>query len=301
MPASLCLFLATFLWGSSFVALKYAIGVYDPAFVIFFRMLVTLTACLCLWRWVKRFQYQRGDWKYLLSMSLAEPCLYFLFEGYAMQNTSASQAGVLVSCLPIIVAFLAYYMLKEQLSKAIIVGFSLCIGGSFLLTLVSPSSLNASDPVFGNFLEFLAMVCAAYYSVSLKYLSTRYASLSLIALQGLSGTLFFAPFIFFAELPSVHHSNALWSILYLGTFVTLGGYGLYNYALSKVSVLTAAAYSNLIPIFSLLLSMLLLDEMLNTEQWLSIVLVFFGVMVSQLHKSSPRIDESLEKSAQQCV
>lgn len=301
MPASLCLFLATFLWGSSFVALKYAIGVYDPAFVIFFRMLVTLTACICLWRWVKRFQYQRGDWKYLLSMSLAEPCLYFLFEGYAMQNTSASQAGVLVSCLPIIVAFLAYYMLQEQLSKAIIVGFSLCIGGSFLLTLVSPSSLNASDPVFGNFLEFLAMVCAAYYSVSLKYLSTRYAPLSLIALQGLSGTLFFAPFIFFAELPSVHYSNALWSILYLGTFVTLGGYGLYNYALSKVSVLTAAAYSNLIPIFSLLLSMLLLDEMLNTEQWLSIVLVFSGVMVSQLHKSSPRIDESLEKSAQQCV
>jgi len=79
------------------------------------------------------------------------------------------------------------------------------------------------------------------------------------------------------------------------------GYGLYNYALSKVSVLTAAAYSNLIPIFSLLLSAILLDEVLNTDQWLSIVLVFSGVMVSQRHKSIPLIDEPLEKNAQQRV
>ena len=285
MPASLCLLFATFLWGSSFVALKYAISSYDPAFVIFLRMLIALLVSLCLWRWVKRFQYKSGDWKYLLTMSLAEPCLCFLFEGYAMQYTSASQAGVLVSCLPIIVAFLAYYMLKERLSKAIICGFSLCIGGSLLLTIISPSSADAADPVLGNFLEFLAMICAAYYSVTLKQLATRYSPLSLIALQGISGTLFFAPFLFFIELPEVHNSNALWSILYLGTFVTLGGYGFYNYALSKVSVLTAAAYSNLIPIFSLLLSAIILGELLNFEQWLSILVVFSGVVVSQQHKT----------------
>ncbi len=284
MPASLCLLIATLLWGSSFIALKYAITVYDPTFVIFLRMLITLSVSLCLWRWVKRFQYQSGDWKYLLSMSVAEPCLYFLFEGYALQNTSASQAGVLVSCLPVIVAFFAFYVLKEQLSRAIISAFSLCIGGGILLTVVSPSSEHAANPVLGNFLEFLAMLCAAYYSVSVKHLAARYSPLSLIALQGLSGTLFFAPFLFFLELPAVHNSNALLSILYLGTFVTLGGYGFYNYALSRVSVLTAAAYVNLIPIFSLLLSALILNEVLNSEQWLSILIVFAGVLVSQGHK-----------------
>ena len=158
MPASFCLIIATFLWGSSFASLKYAILVYDPAFVIFFRMLITLIICACLWRWVKRFTYKNGDWKYLLSMSLSEPCLYFLFEGYAMQNTSASQAGVLVSCLPILVAIFAFYILKEQLSKAIVVGFSLCIGGSVLLTILSPSSADAPNPLLGNFLEFLVII-----------------------------------------------------------------------------------------------------------------------------------------------
>ncbi|MGB5445795.1 MAG: DMT family transporter [Psychromonas sp.] len=285
MPASLCLIIATFLWGSSFVALKYAIEFYDPTFVIFIRMLITLIVSLFLWRWVKRWRYQQGDWKYLISMSLAEPCLYFLFEGGALQNTSASQAGVLVSCLPILVALLAFYILKEHLSKAILVGFTLCISGSILLTFISPSSSQANNPLLGNFLEFLAMVCAAYYSVSLKYLSGRYSPFTLIALQGISGTLFFAPFVLFHGLPAIHHSSALLNILYLGTVVTFGGYGLYNYALVKVSVLTAAAFSNLIPVFSLMLSAIILGERLTTAQWLSISIVFTGIIISQRHKA----------------
>ena len=297
MPASLCLLIATFLWGSSFVALKYTINSYDPVFVMFMRMLTTLIISLFLWRWVKRFDYHRGDWKYLLTMSLAESCLYFLFEGYALRYTSASQAGVLVSSLPLIVAFLAFYLLKERLSRAILVGFTLCIGGGLLLTYVSPSSEDASNPVLGNSLEFLAMICAAYYSVSLKRLSLRYSPLSLIALQGVSGTLFFAPFLFFTGLPEVHNNHALLSILYLGSVVTLGGYGCYNYALTKVSVLTAAAYSNLIPVFSLLLSAILLGEVLNNQQWISILIIFLGVVVSQLHKSNSVIDEAPEIKA----
>ena len=196
MPASLCLIIATFLWGSSFIALKYAIAIYDPALVIFLRMLTTLFLSLCLWRYVIRFEYRVGDWKYLIAMSLAEPCLYFLFEGHAMEYTSASQAGVI------------------------------------------------------------------------------------------SGSLFFAPFLLFIDLPSEnqHNITALLSILYLGSFVTLGGYGMYNYAISKVSVLTAAAYSNLIPIFTLILSAIILNEVLNLWQWLSIFVVFVGVMISQRHQ-----------------
>lgn len=283
MPASLCFLVATFLWGSSFVALKAAIAVYPPAFVIFSRMLLTFIICLCLWRWIKRFDYQQGDWKWLLVMSLAEPCLYFLFEGYAMQYTSSSQAGIIVSCLPLMVAFFAYFLIQERLSKNIIIGFSLCITGSVLLSWVSPNTDHAPNPLLGNSLEFLAMICAAFYVVSMKHLLNRYSALSLIALQGLSGTIFFAPFLFFIEWPQQHDMNALLNIIYLGSAVTLGAYGMYNHALAKSSVLTAAAYSNLVPIFALLLSALLLNEILTVWQWLSVFVVFAGIAVSKGH------------------
>ncbi|WP_166373027.1 DMT family transporter [Psychromonas sp. SA13A] len=283
MPAGLCFLIATFLWGSSFVALKAAIDIYPPSFVIFLRMLITLLICFCLKPWIKRFKYQQGDWKWLLMMSLAEPCLYFLFEGYAMQYTSASQAGIIVSCLPLMVAFFAFFLIQEKLSKQIIIGFGLCIAGSILLSLVSPNTDHAPDPLLGNTLEFLAMVCAAFYVVSMKHLLNRYSALSLIALQGLSGTLFFAPFLLFIELPAQHDVNALLNILYLGSAVTLGAYGMYNYGLARSSVLTAAAYSNLVPIFALLLSALLLNEILTVWQWASIAVVFIGILVSKRH------------------
>jgi len=286
MPAGLGFLIATFLWGSSFVALKAAIDVYPPSFVIFLRMLITLLICLCLWHWVKRFTYQQGDWKWLLMMSLAEPCLYFLFEGYAMQYTSASQAGIIVSCLPLMVACLAFFLIQERLSKSIILGFSLCITGSVLLSVVSPDTDYAPNPLLGNGLEFLAMLCAAFYVVAMKHLLNRYSALSLIALQGLSGTIFFIPFLFFIDLPAQHDINALLNIIYLGSAVTLGAYGMYNFALSKSSVLTAAAYSNLVPIFALLLSAILLNEVLTIAQWLSILVVFAGILVSKRHASN---------------
>ena len=283
MPAGLCFLIATFLWGSSFVALKAAIDIYPPSFVIFLRMLITLLICLCLWRWIKRFEYQQGDWKWLLVMSLAEPCLYFLFEGYAMQYTSASQAGVIVSCLPLMVALFAFFLIQEKLSKQIIIGFSLCITGSVLLSVVSPNTGHAPNPLLGNTLEFLAMICAAFYVVSMKHLLNRYSALSLITLQGFSGTVFFAPFLLFIELPPHHDVNALMNIVYLGSAVTLGAYGMYNYGLAKTSVLTAAAYSNLVPIFALLLSALLLNEVLTLWQWASIFVVFAGIVISKRH------------------
>jgi len=119
----------------------------------------------------------------------------------------------------------------------------------------------------------------------MKYLLNRYSALSLIALQGFSGTVFFAPFLLFIDWPQQYHINALLNIVYLGSAVTLGAYGMYNYALAKSSVLTAAAYSNLVPIFALFLSAILLNEVLTVGQWMSILLVFSGVLISKRHVS----------------
>ena len=217
-------------------------------------------------------------------MSAAEPCLYFWLECQALEYTSAAQAGVLVSCLPIFIAMLAWFFLKERLSSAIIVGFLFCIAGGVLLSVVSDSSEHAPNPLLGNTLEIGAMLFAAIYTLCVKQLSSRYSPLALIALQGISGSLFFAPQAWFAPLPSEHHLPSLLSILYLGSFVTLGAYGLYNYAIAQVSVLKVAAFSNLTPVFALLLAVLLLGETITLLQGLAISCIFIGVYISQRHK-----------------
>ena len=133
----------------------------------------------------------------------------------------------------------------------------------------------------------MAMVCAATYAVCVKRIVHRYSPLSLIALQGISGSVFFAPFLLFIELPSTMTMESIGAIIYLGAFVTLGAYGMYNYAISKVSVLTAAAFANLIPVFTLFLASVMLGERLTWQQWLAIATVFIGVMIAQRHKPKP--------------
>jgi drug/metabolite transporter (DMT)-like permease len=56
---------------------------------------------------------------------------------------------------------------------------------------------------------------------------------------------------------------------------------MYNYAVSRLPASQAAAFVNLIPVFTLLMAMLLLGESLNPAQWLASTLVFAGVWLSQ--------------------
>ncbi len=276
------LILAMLLWASSFVALKFAFRGFHPMQVIFGRMFI---ASLCFAIFIPSFcklNWRRRDLKYLLIMAGCEPCLYFIFEAKALELTSASQASMITAMLPLLVAILAWRLLKEQISRLTLAGFILAIIGACWLSLASDTNVDAPNPLLGNFCEFLAMVCAAGYTVSLKHLSSNYPPLFLTAFQAFVGSLFFFPFLL---LPGVGFTAAwetgpLLAVIYLGTFITLGAYGCYNYSVSRIPASQAAGYVNLIPVFGVLLGMLILGEVLNLSQWLACGLVFSGIGLS---------------------
>ena len=150
------------------------------------------------------------------------------------------------------------------------------------------------DKLLGNLQEFMAMVCGAVYTLSLKHLATRYSTWLLTAVQAWVGSLFFLPFLFLpgTQLPdptlsSGYDLQGIGAIIYLGTLVNIGAYGMFNYAVSRIPASQAAAYINLIPVFTLLLAMLLLGESLNSIQWLASMLVFAGVWLSQRKPAEP--------------
>ncbi len=279
---SFSLIMAMLLWASSFVALKIAFQGFHPMQVMFGRMLI---ASLCFVVFIPSFRkisWRRQDIKYLLIMVICEPCLYFTFEAKALELTSASQAGMITAMMPLLVAILAWSWLKEKISQQTLAGFCLAIGGACWLSLASEASTNAPNPLLGNFFEFMAMVCAAAYTVSLKRLSSNYPPLFITALQAFVGTLFFFPFLLLPEVSWTIHwdlAPAL-AVLYLGTMITFGAYGCFNYGVSRISASRAAGYVNLIPVFGVILGMIILGDQLNPSQWLACGLVFCGVWLS---------------------
>ena len=276
------LVMAMLLWASSFVALKLAFRGYHPMQVIFGRMFI---ASLCFVIFIPSFRklnWRRRDLKYLLIMAICEPCLYFIFEAKALELTSASQAGMITAMLPLLVAILAWRLLKEHITRQTLAGFTLAIFGAIWLSLASDSSTEAPNPLLGNFCEFLAMICAAGYTISLKHLTNDYPPLFLTAFQAFLGSLFFFPFLLLPDIgfPTELHNGPLLAVVYLGTFITFGAYGCYNYSVSRIPASQAAGYINLIPVFSVGLGMLVLGESLNMSQLLACGLVFIGVGIS---------------------
>jgi len=251
--------------------------------VIFGRMLVGTLFILIFLKPLRNLQYRKGDWKYLGFMGLCEPCLYFIFEALALENTSASQAGMITGTLPLIVGVVAWLVLKEKMNLRTISGFVLAIIGIVLLSGGSIVTENAPNPLFGNIMEFLAMVTATGYIITLKKLSDRYSSLFLTTFQAFIGAIFYFPLLFLptTELTTVVDPFSAFAILYLGVFVTFGAYGSYNYAVSKVPASQAGAFINLIPVFTMIMGWAFLGDQLTTPQYFAVALVFAGIYLSQ--------------------
>ena len=276
--------LAMVLWASSFVALKIAFRAYHPMVVIFGRMAVASVCFLILSIWFRHLVgYAKGDYKYLLFMALCEPCLYFLFEAKALENTTASQAGMITAILPILVAVAAGWLLKERVRFNTWLGSFIAVAGVCWLTMASEPAGDAPDPVKGNLFEFLAMVCATGYTISLKRLVNRYSPFFLTAVQAFAGSLFFFPFLLLPSTPLPHQFEPAGglAILYLGGAVTLGAYGLYNFGLKHIPASKASVYVNLIPVFSVLMGWMILGESFSTQQCLAAALVMAGVYIGQ--------------------
>jgi drug/metabolite transporter (DMT)-like permease len=280
--AVVCLIVAMALWGSSFIALKWAFAELPALWVIFARMALGSLVFLLAWRWRGRIRYRAGDWKYLLGLAACEPCLYFIFEALALQNTSAAQAGMITALLPLLVAMGAFIFLHERIGRTTLAGFLLALVGAVWLSLAGHADAHAPNPLLGNFYELLAMLCAMGYTLLLKHLSARYSAFLLTAMQAFIGSLFFLPLaLLSAPMPASISPQGLAAVAYLGVVVTVGAYGLYNYGVSQMPASQASGFTNLIPLFTLVFAMLLLGERLNAMQLFAAALVFGGVALSQ--------------------
>lgn len=277
------LILAMFLWGSSFIAMKLAFQYYHPMVIIFGRMLIASLAFLFFLPQFKKIRIRRQDRHLLITMAISEPCLYFSFEVLALQNTSATQASLITTMLPLLITIASICFLNEKSSKQTITGLFLAMGGAIILSLGGEVSKQAPAPLLGNFYEFMSMICATVYTLAVKRLTSHYPPLFLTAVQAWIGVLFFAPFLALPQVPLPHLFLLvpLSAILYLGLAVTLVAYSLYNFALTHIEASKSSIFITLIPLFTLLLSRMLMRESFTLLQYIGSFVLFSGVIVSQ--------------------
>lgn len=286
---------AVLFWGTSFVAMKTALDSFTPMTVIWLRMAIASIVFAPFWRRVPRPHHLRGDWKVLLLAALCIPCLYYLLEGFAVQFTTSSQAGVVSAVVPLLVAGGAWLFLHERLAWRGAVAIALSLVGVAVLSFSGTAQESASNPVLGNFLELLAMVAAAGSMLAVKHLSIRYDPWLLTGMQAAIGVLFFAPMAF-ASGPATWFSAppVAWAcVAYLGIAVSLGAFGLYNSALKLMPASRASLAINIIPAVALLAGWAVRGESLSWMQLAACVLIVGAVVFAESGPDPVPVEEPL--------
>ncbi len=120
-----------------------------------------------------------------------EPCLFFLFETFALKFTTAAQGGVIAACFPLCASLAGWIFLKEKLTAKTVIAIFLAVIGGAVSSWFAAGDARASNPLLGNMLMFGAVLSTTGYAICARVISRLYSFLSISAIQALGGSLVF--------------------------------------------------------------------------------------------------------------
>jgi drug/metabolite transporter (DMT)-like permease len=281
-------------WGSTFVATKVLLRLFDPIAIILFRFLLGW-AFLWLLR-PKRLQGIRPRQELMFAMAgLTGVTLNYLLETYALVYIQASTLSVIASTSPFFVGLLAMIVLKQRLHWNFVVGFLVSITG--ILLICFPEKLDLDFHPIGILLALAVAFVWAIYSILMEKLSAHQFDVILVTRRTFFyGLLFMIPFVAFHGLGEnlelwLEPKNLL-LVLYLGIVACALSYVTWNTAVSCLGSVKAALYFYVEPVLSILLSVIILKETITLRSGIGMVLALTGVTLSK-KTFSPKKQEDL--------
>lgn len=294
---------ALIIWSSSFVAIKIAYETYPPITLGATRFIAaTLILGVLTLLPKNRVRLEKKDILPVAVSGLMGITLYAVLQNIAMQWTSASSATLIIASYPIITLLLETLIYKTKLSAVKVIGILIAIGGVVILSYVKAEARQQNE-LLGIVLLIVAGIAWAFYNFLTKKVVNRYPSISLLFYQTLFGTLFMLPLSMFERAQWQAPTLMTFSMmLFLGVFCSVIAFLLYNLGLKKLSPSSVTSMLNLVPIFGVFFSWLLLGERVTLQKVIGGAIVILGVMLS-LRKSKQEFElpESAVEQEKQLV
>ncbi len=282
-------------WGSSFLWIKIGLASFTPVQMTFVR-LVLGAAVLVVLCYAGRNRLPR-DWKlwgHLLVAALFGNAVPFTLFAVGERSVDSGVAGVLNATTPLWVLLIAIVLRTERnLSPVKITGLVL----GFLGTLLIFSPWEAS---FASWDAMVILVAAMFYGISFTYIGRFIASRSLrsehrdgrgvapIALsasQIISAVGLTALALPVAGLDAIHlHWDAALAVTILGVFGTGFAFALNYRIITDEGPTNAATVGYLLPVVSVLLGALFLDETLTPHVIAGMIVVLGGVALTRVRR-----------------
>lgn len=290
---------AMLIWSFSFVWTKIAIQTFPPLWLVTFRLTIATVLLFFVSKAMKKFQpVRKKDLKWFVLLAFFEPFLYYIGETYGLTMIDPTIASVIISTIPLFAPILAFFLLREKLSWANILGILISLSGVFMVIFI-PGAGVAANPL-GVLLMFFAVFSAIFYTATIRKISTDYHIINVILYQCLFGLMFFLPTSLIVDKNSLFmiklSGESLYALLMLSIFASVLAFILFADVVRKIGVARTNVFANLIPVFTAVLSWMMLGERITVLQWTGVVVVVAGLFFSQLKRKNP-LEERAEELA----
>ncbi len=286
-PGTIALLLAFFViyvvWGSTYLAIRYAVETIPPLLVVAVRQGIAGSAIFA-WVYGRGYRPTLREWRASVILGI----LYFVISHGALHWAEtivpSGLTALLIASEPIWIAILSVVVLREERFTAkTIAGLVLGIVGVGLLMRAEPGA-GHGRMLLGSVVVVISAIawsCGVIYSrnpalpkdpIARAGMAAMTASVLLFVVSALRGEMAHAHLQSFSM-------RSVWALLYLIVFGTIVAFTTYTWLLDHCSPTLVSTHTYVNPIIAVLLGWLLAGETLNSRVILAGVVTLTAVFL----------------------
>ena len=305
VKAYFVIFVAIVATSSAAILIRYALDLNMPPLLIAAARLAVATAALtplALSRYRAPIRgLSHNEWTLILISGL---CLAIHFTAWvsSLQYTTVLVSVVIVSTGPIWVAILEVIFLHIRLSRLVIAGLIIALCGGLIIGIPlngvsAAAALSADDlsaTVTGALLAWIGALSVSVYMLIGRKLRTRLQVIPYVWLvYGAAAIFAFAVILFTSTPVTGFRVEGYLILLAMGLVPQLLGHSSLNYLLEYFPAALVSMFSQLEPIGSAILALVLFRELPPEQQIAGSIIIVLGVIVAsrgEIKQSAPRTD-----------
>lgn len=273
------------IWGGTFVAGKIVVASLTPLMGSFARYVVACAALL-----VAAFVLEGGlprlsgrQWMATFVLGLFGVFAYNLFFMGALAKLPASRAALIIALNPAITIAISSVVLKEKLSARRWIGVAVALlGVAIVVSKGDFRTFTGGGVGVGELFMFGAVTSWALYTILGRKVLGGLSPLAATNYAALWGTLLLG-LVAAPAFDTLHPTQFDWrmtlSLLYLGILGTAVAFVWYYMSVKKVGASTTSIFNNLVPVFGVAISVLLLGEQLLISMLVGGAVTILGVLM----------------------
>lgn len=278
--SSFALILTTVIWGLSFVVVKDSLDYIGPIWMIAFRFsIAAICLALIFFKKIKTLDKIKIFHGALTGLFLF---LAYLFQTIGCKYTTAGKNAFLTTIYVFLVPVFAWPVTKRRPHLYMFV----CA----LISIIGIALLSLGNDGFGNINlgDILTLFCGIFFALHIIF-SSKYTEtddpILLSVLQFAFAAIFgwmLAPFFDSTFPMQIFHGRVMFSILFLGIFASMIGFGLQNIGLKYLPSTFATLLLSFESVFGVLFGVFILKEKMTKKMIFGCILIFLAVVFAQI-------------------